>query len=329
MKRNDFRNPLIQSGAVLLFVFILISVVANSPTDGFFSSIGALFSALFSGILFVIGLFLAIVFSVVILIGLFLGSVSLYSADKARIFFNQLLDVLRSFSNKLPCSCNIPAAKTKVSEQPETTPTVEAEATKPNQAAQAVQATQAVVPTEDKLDSRIKPLEEAITKLKDLFTELQDGSQNIAGQVNDLQENISKPQNDGSSDKIDKIENIQKEVSSELAGISSTIESLSATLNKLKTQVNDEIKGVRNDIDKLQKKTSVPEVVTGILSYIDLPEDREIVTKKTEEAVSRGLTYAQIDDFFKSSLPKKVSKTLSSHPRLTKDFIRSVKKKFK
>ena len=69
-------------------------------------------------------------------------------------------------------------------------------------------------------------------------------------------------------------------------------------------------------------------MVSGILSYIDAQEDRETLTEKAEEAVSRGMTYAQTDEFFKKSLPAKVHKTLSDHPRLTKDFIRSIKKKF-
>lgn len=69
-------------------------------------------------------------------------------------------------------------------------------------------------------------------------------------------------------------------------------------------------------------------MVSGILAYIDTQEERDILTEKAEEAVSRGMTYSQTDEFFKKNLPANVHKALSEHPRLTKDFIRSIKKKF-
>ena len=41
MNKNDFKNPLIQSGAILLLVFLLISIVAGSGSQGLWGSIGA------------------------------------------------------------------------------------------------------------------------------------------------------------------------------------------------------------------------------------------------------------------------------------------------
>ena len=56
--------------------------------------------------------------------------------------------------------------------------------------------------------------------------------------------------------------------------------------------------------------------------------DRDKITDKAKEAIARGMTYAQIDDFFKASLSPEVYQELAAHPRLTKDFLRSIKKKF-
>ena len=96
----------------------------------------------------------------------------------------------------------------------------------------------------------------------------------------------------------------------------------------MEQQLGNEIDTIKQELAALHDKTSVPEVVSGILSYIDLPEDRDLITDKAKEAISRGMTYSQIDDFFKSSLSDEVYQELASHPRLTKDFLRSIKKKF-
>ena len=99
-------------------------------------------------------------------------------------------------------------------------------------------------------------------------------------------------------------------------------------VESIDSQLRSELESVKKQLTELSKKVTLPEAVSGILAYIDSPEDRENVTSKAEEAVSRGMTYAQADDLFKKSLPAKIYKILKAHPRLTKDFIRSIKKKF-
>ena len=66
MNKNDFKNPLIQSGIVLLVVFLLIAFVAGSGSQGIGGSIGALFSGIFSTVIFIIALTVAIIVSILI-----------------------------------------------------------------------------------------------------------------------------------------------------------------------------------------------------------------------------------------------------------------------
>jgi len=40
------------------------------------------------------------------------------------------------------------------------------------------------------------------------------------------------------------------------------------------------------------------------------------------------MTYTQIDEFFKASFAPDIYQELAAHPRLTKDFLRTIKKKF-
>ncbi len=101
MNKKDFKNPLIQSGAILLLVFLLISIVAGSGSQGILGSVGALISGIFSTVIFLIGLCIAIVFSIAVLVGVYLAAVYFYSADKGRNLVEQLKAALCSLYSKV------------------------------------------------------------------------------------------------------------------------------------------------------------------------------------------------------------------------------------
>ena len=170
--------------------------------------------------------------------------------------------------------------------------------------------------------------EQRSQELEQQVTELQNKSQALEAQIVSLQENLDDLQDQEIPEKLNTLDSSAEDISGKLAAQSSALEAALNKLTDLETHINDKLESVLKDIGDLQEKTAAPEVLTGILSYIDLPEDREILTQKAEEGVSRGMTYAQIDDFFQKSLSPGVYKQLSEHPRLTKDFLRSIKKKF-
>jgi len=330
MNKNDFRNPLIQSGALLLLVFILISIVAGSGEKGFLGSIGAMISGLFSGILFIVALTIAIIFSIAVLIGLYLAAVSIYSADKARDLYGQLKESLGTFYGKIPRRTKSSPAVT-----PDPTPKpaasmVRSQEVPVKEAEAQIQATEVkeMEQSEDIPSEELLIQEQRCEELEQQVTELQNKSQTLEAQIVSLQEKLDYLQNQEIPEKLDTLDSSAEDISSKLAAQSSALEDALHKLTDLETHINDKLDNVLRDIGDLQEKTAAPEVVTGILSYIDLPEDRNILTQKAEEAVSRGMTYKQIDEFFQKSLSSHVYKQLSEHPRLTKDFLRSIKKKF-
>lgn len=96
MKKSNFRNPLLQSGALLFILLLFFSFVAGSGADSFGSGLLAIFSGIFHAILFLIGLAFSILLSIALLIVLFLAAVALYSLDKAKDLWNQLQSTLFS-----------------------------------------------------------------------------------------------------------------------------------------------------------------------------------------------------------------------------------------
>jgi chromosome segregation ATPase len=173
-------------------------------------------------------------------------------------------------------------------------------------------------------------LKEGMSQITDKLGQLESSLSSAEQRLLALQSQVEQHQSSSAEagDRLNHIEASSGNLADNVKMQSEKIDSVSAGLSALEASIGPRIDSLAEEIAELHKKTSVPEVVSGILSYLDTQEDRDTLTERAEEAVSRGLTYAQTDDFFKDVLPAKVHKALSEHPRLTKDFIRSIKKKF-
>ncbi len=328
MNKKDFKNPLIQSGAILLLVFLLISIVAGSGSQGVLSSIGALISGIFSTVIFIIGLGIAIVVSIAVLVGVYLAAVYFYSADKGRNLVDQLKAALCSLYNKVKgtqLKARFTAPKTSESEP---------------EAKAAAAARQSVEPAPLKQSSATQAaaeppaynwtiLESKIDSLDSRLSELAQSSSANSEWISSLQKRLDELSVDAAGEeKLAAVEETHQKLSEQLQAIGTEVEASSANIQKLEQQFGEDLNGLKEELAALHDKTSVPEVISGILSYIDSAEDRDKITDKAKEAIARGMTYAQIDDFFKASLSPEVYQELAAHPRLTKDFLRSIKKKF-
>lgn len=328
MNKKDFKNPLIQSGAILLLVFLLISIVAGSGSQGVLSSIGALISGIFSTVIFIIGLGIAIVVSIAVLVGIYLAAVYFYSADKGRNLVDQLKAALCSLYSKVKgtqLKARFTAPKTSESEP---------------EAKAAAAARQSVEPAPLKQSSATQAaaeppaynwtiLESKIDSLDSRLSELAQSSSANSEWISSLQKRLDELSVDAAGEeKLAAVEETHQKLSEQLQAIGTEVEASSANIQKLEQQFGEDLNGLKEELAALHDKTSVPEVISGILSYIDSAEDRDKITDKAKEAIARGMTYAQIDDFFKASLSPEVYQELAAHPRLTKDFLRSIKKKF-
>ena len=89
MINSDIKKSLIKSAIFLLTSIVLVSFVVSAQAVGFWASIGAIFSGIFSTLIFVIGLSIALLISVVIIIAIFFGTIALHSVEKAKDMFNQ------------------------------------------------------------------------------------------------------------------------------------------------------------------------------------------------------------------------------------------------
>lgn len=330
MNKNDFKNPLIQSGAILLLVFLLISIVAGSGSQGLWGSIGALISGIFSAVIFIIALTIAIVFSIAVIVGVYLAAVSIYSKEKGRDLWEQLKISLCAFYHKVRGTeprepISEPTVAPVMPEQPKAAAPEPPAKPQPVQQAQAEPAKPQTEPAEPQVAVQKNQFDAINARLAELTQSSAAQAETIAvlkQQIDDLADTSDQQETEAPS------EHAHQELSDQLNELGTKVEAGSAAMQALESQIGEQIDEIKSELASLHDKTSVPETVSGILAYIDSPEDRDLITEKAKEAISRGMTYAQIDDFFKSSLSGEVYKELAAHPRLTKDFLRSIKKKF-
>ena len=266
--------------------------------------------------------------SIAVLVGVYLAAVYFYSADKGRNLVDQLKAALCSLYSKVKgtqVKAKFTAPKTSESEP-------EAKA-----AAAATQSFEtAPVKQSPAKQAAAEPpaynwtiLESKIDSLDSRLGELAQSSSANSEWISSLQKRLDELSVDAADEeKLAAVEETHQKLSEQLQAIGTEVEASSAHIQKLEQQFGEDLNGLKEELAALHDKTSVPEVISGILSYIDSAEDRDKITDKAKEAIARGMTYAQIDDFFKASLSPEVYQELAAHPRLTKDFLRSIKKKF-
>ena len=107
MKNNEFRTPLLQSGAILLAIIIVISMVPSGDGVSVGSVIAGLFSGIFKLLIFIIGLTLAVGVAIAVLIGVFLAAIALQSPEKAgEIWKATKIRFAGLIQESLSCSCD-------------------------------------------------------------------------------------------------------------------------------------------------------------------------------------------------------------------------------
>lgn len=317
MNRNDFRNPLILTGVILLTIFFFIFIVTNSPAEGFVGSTIALISGLFKGVVFLFGLSLSLVVSILILIGIFFAATSF---DKVGIFYQQAKAKIDAGYKKYKERWAARERKKERAPVPKST----SHPTTPPEQTSSPGETHQQAPGQEMVEESAPapPGQSQLNKLAQATDSLNQNITRFETRLAELEERVARL--DAAQQSQPQAAPAAPELNKQVLALESTID----TFGDFEQSVTQQLADIRSSLSALDEKTTIPTVVSGIFSYIDNQQDREAFTNKVEEAVSRGMTYAQADAFFKKSLPAKVYKTLALHPRLTKDFIRSIKKKF-
>lgn len=99
MKKDQFRTPLFQSGAILIAAIFLFSLVPSSGSSHAIGAVSSIFWGIIYTIVFPIALVLALVFSLTVLTAIVLGTVALYSPSQASEMYKGLKEKLAIYRN--------------------------------------------------------------------------------------------------------------------------------------------------------------------------------------------------------------------------------------
>jgi hypothetical protein len=291
MNNNDFKNPLIQSGAILLIVFLLIALVAGSNEGGLGGGIVALFSGLVSAILFIVGLSIAIVVSTAVLITIFFIAMYLHSADRARDTYDRFKAIGGSYIRELSSS-QLVARFSKRGDVTSPSPAMDGRTS-------AASSPHAAPSGNASLAAPLADIQQSVA-------DLHATQQAIGAQVHSL--------NGFRESSVEKLEALAQEVQQ----------------NRLELQrLSDQYQDVQDAIERLASsrgESPNTDTMPGLFSYIEGSDDQQAVVAAVHEAVTKDLTYAQMDEHFKQTLAPDLYQVLADHPRLTKDYIREIKR---
>ena len=247
MNRNDFRNPLIQSGILLLVVFIFISIVASAPADGFIAGIYALVSGLIKGLLFVVALSIALLVSIAVLIGIFLLAASFHSVDKARAMWEHLKESLASLYHKSKDYSVATWAKVKKS------PAENHQARQPAKPANL--KTEGGAEKQDRLriEEKLKTLEGQLSRLQTAFQAAEE-------QINTMQTRLQTELASATEleRRLGELEGSSAELASVVASQAENIVSAQTEFSTFADSMKPSLDTLSKEIAVLHQKTSVP-----------------------------------------------------------------------
>lgn len=300
MKNNEFRTPLIQSGALLVAIVFIISLIPSGDALSVGSVIGAFFSGIFRVFLFVLALSLAVVISIAVLVGIFIAAVALQSPEKAAEIYAETKIRLSSLLQDALASRSISteSADTGISQE---------EYDQMKTEISSLQNTNLQLHENvSSLHTKNAQLQDDIYGLTRMVDELKESETKINDLISELSAKFKEEPDTELKDQIQKLEEMFNETNENIVDLAGRLESLE---------------------EAATEPSSEPQIgIGGIFSYIEKEDDQVLFSNKVEEGIAKDLTYAQFDEFLTESLPAELDLIIKDHPSLTKDYIRNKRK---
>ncbi len=310
MKNNEFRGPLFQSAAVLAGVIILAMIAASSGGSSAGGGILAVIVGIGKSILFVIGLAIGLGVSIALLIAIFLAAVAMVSPEQASQIYG---DLKKNFAKSvLTCQNPWSCCDTAGSDRP-----IDAE--------EYIRMKQEITDLQEKngkLTGKIKDLKDDADLLKGNVEAVKTDNAVLKAKIEDLSQTVK-----ALSDAENAIKELVADLTTKIqAGADQEMIVQIRNLERLQTQTREELEGVIERLNSFEPGQKQTPTTSGIFSYIEKDKYQALFIEKVEEALTRELTYAQIDEYLSTQLPPDLVKIIKDHPSLTKNYIRSLRR---
>jgi len=366
MKSNALRAPLIKSAIVLVIFSLLFYFTSSSPQGSVWTSIGTIFIVAFTTVQWFFALSIGLIVSLVVLIAIFLGAVAMVSPASASRMYEGLRETLLAWFTpvinlfKSDREEKLAAALETFGQGLKEEIIADIQTTRAG-----LKKTQTELETKlGGLSSRLATLEETATGLAEgeqvetLAGEIKgvvESAIEIKGTVDALKisvEQTAKQVQEVSGDgilgdlpaRIEKLEMQEipePQPAVDISPLQKDIAAVQAELTSLQQKaVNTDTKAVTEPAAPAAKKTAAkktekpPEQAKAaeeeehrIFSYFDDPADKKKVAELVASTLKKDMSYKQVMDLVAKALGGKKGEIVTSHPSLSKDYIRLCRKK--
>lgn len=335
----ELRSSLIKSGILLgLFIFLIYAFAAGD-SGGIGGTIGSLFSAL----LFIVGLFLALVVSVLILIGIYFAILYMYDQRNCKTTYDEFKEkvstIAGSYSSKCCTSSKVPSSAPSIEEDLKPLRSIQEQQN--SQLTGLQNSVDSIAGTVSTLSASVNSQQEELANLESKTSTLVEELENkaSAGDIDDSAKKLSAD--------ITTLQNSVNPLSDKLGQLEETIAALAPgdedESEVVQEKINQAVSGLQNELaavkeslaDIIQSQAVAKDEKTSeeeshrILTYFTNENDKKKFAALVDEAVDKGMTYAQVGKLLDDSLSAKESKIIGDHPSLTKDYIREIRQQAK
>lgn len=313
MKPNVLQAPLIKSAIVLVIFSLLFYFTSTSPEGSVWGSIGSIFIFAFRTIQWALALAIGLIVSLAVLIGIFFGAVAMFNPASASRMYEGLRQTLLTWFAPV-----ITLFKSDREEKLAAAFDTFGQDLKKEFASDIQAAQVGLKKNQDELETRLSGLSSRLATFEEVTTGLAAAEQveTIAGQVND--------------------------VVASTAAIKKTVDALKTSVEQTAKQLQDlsgdTILGdlpARIEVLEQQEQPTAPvpeeakaakEEEHRIFSYFDAA-DKKKVADLVASTLKKDMSYKQVIDFVAKELGPNKGKIITSHPSLSKDYIRQCRKK--
>ena len=341
MKPNVLQAPLIKSAIVLVIFSLLFYFTSTTPEGSVWGSIGSIFIFAFRTIQWALALAISVIVSLAVLIGIFYGAVALASPASASRMYEGLRQTLLSWFTPLITQC-----KSKRQEKLAAAFDTYAQDLKKELASDTQVAQVGLKKTQAELDTRLSGLSSRLATLEETTTGLAAAEQveTMAGQVNDVVESTSVIK--GTVDALKS--SVEQTASVDITGLEKNIAELQSELAIVRQKAEEALTTAAEAAakDAQQPATTVPaekpaakkmekkqdevkaaeEEEHRIFSYFDAA-DKKKVADLVASTLKKDMSFKQVMDFVAKELGGNKGKIITSHPSLSKDYIRLCRRK--
>jgi chromosome segregation ATPase len=342
MKRHELQKPLIQSALILLAILLLIGFVAGSNAESFLGGLTSIFKGAFFTVLFIVALAVALLFSIVVLIGVYLGALAMYNPQSAKQTFSKLQQrIADQIDDWKSCRSQISAVRPDDSGASQSSenlvPSGQQQAPEPpvqrhpqQQPSLAVEEITELRKSVAQLSKENQAFSEALAGMAAKFDAIEAEEAKAAAATQQFEEQRQELAA-GVTEFSAKLEEVRGLITSSDQQTQQQNTKLEETRKEL-ASLTKELEKIKKTVITLQEEadTASSAYETGdyrIFSYFDEDNDKQKFIELIKEAVTKEMTYADIDAFLSKSLPEKVDAMVKDHPSLTREYIRDQRKK--